>query len=84
MFLKYCPDSLNHLFDRCMIKPCMGQVGEVLIHVFRFSHVHIFSVVLSSCLRVYVLIVWCLLLPIPVPELKFVTTIETKTLTPFA
>jgi hypothetical protein len=34
MFLKYCPDSLNHLFDRCLIKPCMGQVGEVLISVF--------------------------------------------------
>ncbi len=43
MFLKYCPDSLNHLFDRCVIKPCMGQVGEVLIHVFRFPHFAVFS-----------------------------------------
>lgn len=26
MFLKYSPDSLTRLFDRCIIKPCQAQV----------------------------------------------------------
>jgi hypothetical protein len=26
MFLKYSPDALGKLFDRCLIKPIMGQV----------------------------------------------------------
>ena len=26
LFLKYSPDSLTRLFDRCLTKPCMAQV----------------------------------------------------------
>ena len=26
MFLKYTPESLHKLFDRCIIKPCFAQV----------------------------------------------------------
>ena len=28
LFLKYSPDSLTRLFDRCLTKPCMAQVTE--------------------------------------------------------
>jgi hypothetical protein len=31
MFLKYAPDALNRLFDRCLIKPCHLQVRSFLI-----------------------------------------------------
>ena len=27
MYLKYCPDALNHLFDTSIMKPCLGQVS---------------------------------------------------------
>ncbi len=30
MFLKYCPDSLKHLFDLCVVKPCAAQVITVI------------------------------------------------------
>ena len=26
MFLKYCPDALSHLFDKCIMKPVEEQV----------------------------------------------------------
>ena len=29
LFLKYSPDSVTRLFDRCLTKPCMAQVGFV-------------------------------------------------------
>ncbi|XP_059085780.1 transient receptor potential cation channel subfamily A member 1-like [Tigriopus californicus] len=38
MFLKYSPDSLTRLFDRCIIKPCQAQVqGRVYIDMFLFN-----------------------------------------------
>ena len=33
LFLKYSPDSVMRLFDRCLTKPCMGQVSSYfLVH----------------------------------------------------
>ena len=38
MFLKYSPDALNRLFDRCVIKCCSGQVqGKVYLDFFLFN-----------------------------------------------
>ena len=28
MYLKYCPDALNHLFDLSIMKPCLAQVSN--------------------------------------------------------
>lgn len=38
MFLKYCPDALNHLFDLCIVKPCTEQVqGTTYFDFFLFT-----------------------------------------------
>ena len=34
MFLKYCPDSVTYLLDRCLSKECMEQV-----FIFLFKYV---------------------------------------------
>ena len=31
MYLKYCPDALNHLFDLSIMKPCLAQVSLRII-----------------------------------------------------
>ena len=37
MLIKYCPDSLPHLFDLCVMKPCMEQVqGRTYFDFFLF------------------------------------------------
>ena len=37
MLMKYCPDSLPHLFDLCVTKPCMEQVqGRTYFDFFLF------------------------------------------------
>ena len=33
LFLKYSPDSVTRLFDRCLWKPCMGQVMNVRLRL---------------------------------------------------
>jgi len=41
MFLKYSPDALNHLFDRCMMKPVDLQLqGRLFFDLFLFAPCH--------------------------------------------